>query len=59
MSSDYFDYVERKTAPKPSYKRPMPKFVERQEAKTGPIIVEESDASDSMIMRILGKLRGP
>lgn len=57
MSSDYFDYVERKTAPKPSYNRPMPKF-DRQETKTGPMLVEEVDVSQSMIQRIFGKLKG-
>lgn len=58
--SDYFDYIDRKTAPKPAYRRPMP--VQRREPPAEPesqgIQVEEFDGSPSMIMRIIGKIRG-
>ena len=57
--SDWFEYQAKKTAPKPAYQRPMPK---RQSPPAEPesegMTVEESTASDSMIMRIIGKIRG-
>lgn len=58
-SDDWFSYQAQKTAPKPSYLRTMPvqRRVER-EPKTESMTVEESTASDSMIVRILGKIRG-
>lgn len=58
MSGDWYDYQDEKTAPKPAYKRAMPK---RQAPPAEPesqgMIVEEFDGSPSMIMRIVGKIR--
>lgn len=62
--SDWWDYLSKKTAPTPAYQRPMP--VQRREPVPEPkpepesqgVTVEESTASDSMIMRIIGKIRG-
>jgi hypothetical protein len=59
--SDWYDYIAKKVAPKPSYQRPMP--VQRREPpapepESQGMTVEESTASDSMIMRIIGKIRG-
>lgn len=53
---NYFDFIDRKTAPRPSHKRPPPSKAARaepvpREAKPEPIEVMESDASDSMILR--------
>lgn len=59
--SDYFDYIDRKTAPKPAYQRPMPKTsgkAKTSEPESQGIQVEEFDGSPSMIMRIIGKIRG-
>lgn len=51
--SDWYDYLAKKMAPKPAYQRPMP--VQRREPPAEPesqgITVEESTASDSMIVR--------
>lgn len=58
MSTDWFDYQAAKMAPKPAYQRAMPKREPELEAKVEPILVEESDASASMIQRIIGKIRG-
>lgn len=61
MSRDWFDYQDKKTAPKPAYQRPMPKRQTEPptpEPKSEGITVEETDASDSMITRIIGKIRG-
>lgn len=70
MSGNWFDYIDRKTAPKPSHKRPAPaaskvkgmalnaRVTEVDRRAQDGIEVEETDASDSMIMRIIGKIRG-
>lgn len=61
MSTNWFDYQDKKTAPKPSYQRPMPvqhRAPPAPEPKSEGITVEETDASDSMITRIIGKIRG-
>lgn len=76
---NYFDYMAKKIAPKPSHKRLPPSKVVRPaasvtgtgavrlsvrdvvlppEPKSEGITVEESTASDSMITRIIGKIRG-
>lgn len=55
--SDWTDWNERKTAPKPSYERPMPKFERKLEPQSEGMTVEETDASASMIQRIIGKFR--
>jgi hypothetical protein len=54
----WWQYQAAKLAPKPSYQRPMPTFERKPEPKEEPMVVEESDASDSVIMRIIGKIRG-
>lgn len=67
MDSDWFSYLDRKTAPRPSHKRLPPSkvaitqervSVRNPEPKPEPMVVEESTASDSMITRIIGKFRG-
>ena len=69
MSDDYFSYQANKLKPKPSHQRPAPardalkrlgqneRVAEKRGADDG-MIVEESTASDSMIVRIIGKIRG-
>ena len=49
---DYFDYIAKKVAPKPSHRRPMPPQ-RKPDPEPEPIVVEESTASDSMIVRAL------
>jgi hypothetical protein len=58
--SDWFSYQAEKTGPKPSYKRSMPvqHRAPAPEPESTGMTVEESTASDSMIMRIIGKIRG-
>jgi hypothetical protein len=60
VSDNYFDYVAKKTAPKPSHRRlpPSKAPAATPEPKSDGIVVEESTASDSMIVRIIGKFRG-
>lgn len=70
MSDDWFNYVDRKTGPKPSHQRTAPAAAvlkklgmndhvpEVEKASRESMVVEESDASPSMILRILGKIRG-
>lgn len=57
--SNWFDYQDKKTAPKPAYQRPMP--VQRRapapEPESQGIQVEEFDGSPSMVLRIIGKIR--
>lgn len=53
--SDWYDYLAKKMAPKPAYERPMPK---REEPESQGMTVEEFDGSPSVIMRIIGKIRG-
>lgn len=54
--ADWYSYQANKLLPKPAYKRPMPKFVHRQESETGPIIVEES-FMDTVKMKALNFLK--
>jgi hypothetical protein len=53
--SDYYDYLDRKTAPKPAYERAMPK-AEKSPAppsrEAAPMTVEESTAGDTIIERV-------
>jgi hypothetical protein len=48
--SDWWDWLEKKTAPKAAYERPMPK---REEPESQGMTVEESTATDSMIVRAI------
>jgi hypothetical protein len=53
--SDYFDYLDKKTAPKPAYQRAMPKVEKSPELPVRealPMTVEESAAGDSIIERV-------
>lgn len=54
--SNWWDFLEKKTAPKPAYERDMPRRPP-PEPETQGMTVEESDASASMIQRIIGKFR--
>ena len=54
--SDWFTYLDQKTAPRPSYRRQPPsKEIPPKPAQSypdaAPIEVTESEASDSMILR--------
>lgn len=50
--SDWFSYLDQKTAPRPSHKRlPPSKAPTRTYPEPAPIEVTESEASDSMILR--------
>lgn len=54
---NYFDFIDRKTAPRPSHMRLPPSKAARaepvpREAKAEPIEVAESEASESMILRV-------
>jgi hypothetical protein len=67
-----WQFQAEKYAPKPSHQRPAPApaalkkmgmndrvtEVVRRRPQEEEILVEESTASDSMIMRIIGKIRG-
>jgi hypothetical protein len=55
--SDYYDYLNKKTAPTPAYLRPMPKVVKPAPPVaplelSQPMTVEESTASDTIIERV-------
>lgn len=54
--SDWTDWNERRTAPKPSYERPMPKFERKLEPKEEPIHVEES-LMDTIRMKALNFIK--
>ena len=53
--SSWYDYQAAKTAPKPAYQRlpPSKTPAAAAEPKSDGIVVEESTASDSMIVRAL------
>lgn len=68
--NDWYSYQDDRTRPKASHDRPTPasakvkkmglndRVTELDRPARDSIIVEESTASDSMIMRIIGKIRG-
>jgi hypothetical protein len=70
VSDDYFSFMDKRTGPKPSHQRPGPtrgkvknmglndRVTEIDRPAKDSILVEESTASDSMILRIIGKFRG-
>lgn len=53
--SDWFDFVDKKTAPKPAYQRPMP-IQRKPEFEDEPIKVEES-LLDTVRMRALNFIK--
>lgn len=58
--SNWFEYLDRRTAPPPNQRKRIVRHVApvpRPRSCEG-MLVEESTASDSMIQRIIGKLRG-
>jgi hypothetical protein len=56
--SDWYDYVAKKVAPKPSYQRPMPTFHREPAPEPVPepesegMMVEESTAGDTIVERV-------
>jgi hypothetical protein len=53
--NDYYDYLDKKTAPKPAYQRAMPKVEKSPEPplrEAVPMMVEESTAGDTIIERV-------
>lgn len=54
--SDWWEFLDKKTAPKPPYERPMPKFERKPEPKEEPIQVEES-FMDTIRMKALNFIK--